>query len=222
MKKSVGFGLLVFLVLLSSCQNTLRKAAKNTIYSAYETVGIEKRDLFKRRVDSVREDQSQASESFQSVYDRLKELYAHDGGQLERQYRRLESEFESSKSRSGDVKESFAQLETVAQDLFDEWEREIQQIQTASLKSKSRQRLNQTKSQFEKFRSSLKTSIKKMDPVLAQLQDQVLYLKHNLNAKAIGTLEKEKLRIEKDVEILLKDLQKSIESADLVLRELEQ
>ncbi len=53
-----------------------------------------------------------------------------------------------------------------------------------------------------------------MYPVLIKLKDYVLYLKHNLNAKAIGSLSGEMVSIEKDVEKLIRDMNVSIKEAE--------
>jgi hypothetical protein len=60
-----------------------------------------------------------------------------------------------------------------------------------------------------------------MDPVLSRLNDYVLYLKHNLNAQAVGALGAEMGRIEADVDILIRDIERSNEAADVFLKTLE-
>lgn len=58
-----------------------------------------------------------------------------------------------------------------------------------------------------------------MQPVLTAFQDQALYLKHNLNAQAIGALKGELGRIESDVEALISNMQQSIaESESFIAR----
>ncbi|MEE4273949.1 MAG: DUF2959 family protein [Thermoanaerobaculales bacterium] len=53
-----------------------------------------------------------------------------------------------------------------------------------------------------------------------KLKDNVLYLKHNLNAAAIGGLSAEVDSIEADIEVLLADMRKSIAEADRFLANL--
>ena len=53
-----------------------------------------------------------------------------------------------------------------------------------------------------------------MDPVLAKFKDQVLFLKHNLNAQAISSLKGELVSVEGNVELLIKELNASIKEAD--------
>ena len=50
----------------------------------------------------------------------------------------------------------------------------------------------------------------KMAPVLSALKDNTLYLKHNLNAKAIGALEGEFHDIQSDVNSLIKEMSNAI------------
>ena len=54
----------------------------------------------------------------------------------------------------------------------------------------------------------------KMTPILDLFGDQVLYLKHNLNAQAISSLEDEATKIENDIDNLVADMEASIAEAD--------
>ena len=49
--------------------------------------------------------------------------------------------------------------------------------------------------------------------MLQVFQDHVLYLKHNLNARAISSLDQQRVRIEGDVKVLIAEMQASIEEA---------
>ena len=54
----------------------------------------------------------------------------------------------------------------------------------------------------------------KLEPALQPLRDQVLFLKHNLNAAAISSLQSEAVKIQSDVASLIAEMQKSIDEAD--------
>ena len=60
-----------------------------------------------------------------------------------------------------------------------------------------------------------------MDPVLAKLKDQVLFLKHNLNAQAIASLKSELVTVEGNIQSLIKDLNASIQEADSFIDSME-
>ena len=221
MKKAKRLGSsLLFSLCLIGCQNPLTKAARKVEYSAYEMIGIQKRDLLKTRVDDARDDQKEAGQKFQDALTQLKSVYGFQGGDLEKKYDSLKMAYDRAFHQADQVHKSIRKVENVAQDLFSEWEKEIDQIETASLKQHSRDSLSQTKSKFATLQQNLKSAEKQMDPVLRKLNDHVLYLKHNLNAKAIASLKGETLRIQGDIEGLIKEMNKSIASADQFIREM--
>lgn len=205
---------LMLSIMFSSCANKVKKAVNSAQYSAWETVGVEKRDLFKRKISNVKDDQEDTGEAFKDALTRLKEVYAFDGGNLEREYNKLNNSYEEAQEESAEVSQSITKLNEVAQDLFVEWEGELQEIKTADLKRKSSKQLSETRSKYKALHRHLKTSENKMAPVLARLKDQVLFLKHNLNAKAIGGLKAEGDKIESDIEVLLDEMNKSTKEAE--------
>jgi hypothetical protein len=60
----------------------------------------------------------------------------------------------------------------------------------------------------------------RMQPVLNTFQDQVLFLKHNLNARAVASLREEFGAIENDIVALIKDMEASIAKADEFIEDL--
>jgi hypothetical protein len=212
--------LFLFFGLSVSCANPISKAVDKVKYSAWETVGVEKRDLFKSQLRDVKDDQEDTQESFKDALTKLKEVYAFDGGNLEREYNKLNSSYENALSDADSVKKSIDKLNTIANDLFDEWREEIKSISTASYREKSREQLNETKSKYMLLHKNLVASEKRIGPVLGKLKDQVLYLKHNLNAQAISGLKAEGVRIESDIQKLMKDMEASSREADEFIKTL--
>jgi hypothetical protein len=60
----------------------------------------------------------------------------------------------------------------------------------------------------------------RMTPVLKAFQDQVTFLKHNLNARAIGSLKGTSARISTDVDVLMTQLDGSMAQADALINSL--
>jgi ElaB/YqjD/DUF883 family membrane-anchored ribosome-binding protein len=210
--------LILFMVLgsLVGCQ----QAVRDTVYSAYETVGIQKRDLLKSRVKTAKEEQKEAGEDFQDALEQLKKLYGFQGGELESKYKSVKSSYERAQTQSEHVKKSIANVETVAGDLFREWEREIGEIQASSLQAKSRQSLADTRKRYNDLHATLKRSEARMPPILAKLKDQVLFLKHNLNAQAIGSLKGEATSIQTEITKLIDEMNASIAEADRFIKQM--
>jgi hypothetical protein len=55
---------------------------------------------------------------------------------------------------------------------------------------------------------------RRIEPVLKPLRDRVLFLKHNLNAQAIGALDAELSTVRTNVDALVADLDAAISEAD--------
>ncbi len=195
---------------------------RSMYYGALEKVGIQKRHILADRIEDGREAQQDAEEQFQDAFERFKTATSFEGGELEATYRALADELDESEERAADVRERITSIEQVAADLFVEWEGEIGQISRADLQQKSRQQLQETRARFGRLLAAMKRAERKMDPVLVAFRDQVLFLKHNLNASAIASLETQATEIQSDVDALVRDLQASIREADAFLATLEQ
>lgn len=190
---------------------------RSTYYSMWESVGKEKRHLLRDEVENAREDQASASEEFKDALTRVKELTGFHGGELENVYLGLKDDYEDCEQRAAIIDDRIENVEQISADLFAEWEVEIGQITNASFRSSSRQSLARTRERYNQLHRAMVQARKRMDPVLSRLNDYVLYLKHNLNAQAVGALGSEMGRIEADVDVLIRDIERSLEAADTFL-----
>jgi DUF2959 family protein len=193
---------------------------RSAYYSTMEKFGVYKRDLLKKSVVAARDDEKAAGQQFTNALARLKELYGFQGGDLEKTYNSLNREYERSVDRADAVHKRVKEVETVAEDLFREWEKELQQISSSQLQASDRDRLRETRRRYEELHTALKRAEQSMDPVLARLHDQVLYLKHNLNAEAIASLKGESTNIQAEISRLLEDMNSAIAQADTFIRTL--
>ena len=196
-------------------------ACQSTYYAVWEKMGKEKRHLLRDQVERARDDQAQASEEFKDALTRLKEMYGFDGGDLEKMYNQLSDDYETCQDRAEQIDERIENVKQIAKDLFSEWRKEIDEIQNADFRSKSNQKLQATRTRYNRLENAMLTARKRMTPVLTNLHDYVLYLKHNLNAQAIGALKGEVSGIQTDVDRLMLDIRKSIDAADTFLAEFE-
>jgi len=194
---------------------------QTTYYAVWEKLGKEKRHLLKDQVEKAQSEQQDASEQFKDALTRIKELYGFEGGDLEEFYSKLKSDYEESERRAEAVSSRIEKVEQVAEDLFTEWESEIDEISNEQFRMKSRASLRDTKKQYARLRSAMTKAEVSMGPVLTRLKDYVLYLKHNLNAQAIGYLRKEVGDIEVEVQGLIQDITQSVAEADNFLKALE-
>lgn len=191
----------------SGCQTVYNATMENVF-------GYEKRQLLKKAVSALRQDQQQAQVEFKDAMTRLKELYAFEGGNLEKFYNRLKVSYESCQSEAEDVRKRIENMEDIAQSMFKEWEKEIGQYTNPTFASNSRRRLQETKERYAQLSRTVRACESGMQPVLTQLQDHVLYFKHNLNAAAIGSLKGEAANIQVQIADLVKRMNATIAEAD--------
>jgi hypothetical protein len=196
-------------------------ACRSAYYGTLETFGVHKREILVDRVDEAREGQQEAKERFQSTYDAFVEVTGFQGGDLEERYDDLRNELERSEIAAKRVRARIESVRGVGDDLFDEWDEEIEEIQSPELRSKSETLRRDTHLRYEALVRAMEAASAKMDPVLVSFRDNVLFLKHNLNARAIASLRDTVLGIEDDVAALLRDMQSSIDQAEDFIRSME-
>jgi len=187
---------------------------KGTYYSAMEKLGYHKRDLLVDRVQDARDAQEQAKKQFESALEQFTAVVGFEGGELEKTYKRLNTEFERSEARAAAVHKRIEDVKEVAKALFREWEAELSEYTNANLRKLSKQRLEQTQDRYTRLIEAMERAEARIDPVLAAFRDQVLFLKHNLNAQAVASLEDELASVRTDVSSLLKAMELSIAEAN--------
>lgn len=187
---------------------------QSTMYRALESVGIEKRDILVDRVSDARDAQTAAKEQFSSALDQFRSVVQVDGGDLERAYDRLDAEYSRCERDAQDVRDRIDSVEGVGDDLFEEWQDELDQYSDANLRRDSERLLRQTKQRYTALLASMRRAERSMGPVLALFRDQVLVLKHNLNAQAIGSLRNELDSIERRTSMLIGEMERSIAEAN--------
>jgi DNA repair exonuclease SbcCD ATPase subunit len=184
------------------------------MYSALESVGIQKRELLVKRVASARDAQESAKEQFASALDRFRAVVEVDETDLERMYDKLDHEYRQSQAQAERVRERIDSVEQVAEDLFSEWEGELDEYSNPALRADSKRLLEQTQRRYGALIRTMRQAERSMEPVLSVFQDQVLVLKHNLNAQAVGSLRRELSSIEEQTAVLVKQMERSIAEAN--------
>ncbi len=186
-------------------------------YGTMEKLGYHKRDIMVSRVESARDAQEEAKEQFKSALEQFSSVLKVDGGELEEKYAQLKAAYDKSAARAEAVQERIEEVEDVSEALFDEWQTELDQYTSDSLRRSSARKLRQTKQQYAQLIGAMKRAEKKMAPVLRAFNDQVLFLKHNLNARAIASLQTELASVEAEVNSLIRDMEASIKEADVFI-----
>jgi predicted nucleic acid-binding Zn-ribbon protein len=207
-----AFGLLAATLLFSTGCRSIYNATMENVF------GYEKRELFKKSVTNLQEDQQDAQEEFKDALTRLQELYGFKGGDLEAVYQKVKTAYERCESDAQAVSSRIETMEDLAADMFREWEKEIAQYSNPTLAANSRDQMRATKERYAQLSKTVRSAEAAMQPVLTQLKDNVLFLKHNLNAAAIGSLQGEATNIQKQILQLLSRMNTSIAESDRFIK----
>ncbi|MFU8831102.1 MAG: DUF2959 family protein, partial [Wenzhouxiangella sp.] len=82
------------------------------------------------------------------------------------------------------------------------------------LKARSRAILESTRNRYDRMLVSMRHAERSMQPVLSVFQDQVLFLKHNLNSLAVAAVREELTEIERATQQLIEAMNESIQQAN--------
>lgn len=205
--------LVLMCLMLSACQSAY--------YNTLEKVGIHKRDILVDRVEDARDAQVDAKETFKSALHEFQTVLNVERTDLQDKYDAISGEYEDASAAAQEVTERINAIEDVAEALFDEWSDELTQYSSRDLRLKSQRKLNDTRRKYGQLMKAMRGAESKMKPVLSALNDQVLFLKHNLNAQAISSLKGELTNIQGNVTRLVREMERSIAESEAFIAQLE-
>lgn len=195
----------------------------STRIAVAEQFGYAKREQLVDRVEEARDEQVEAKKQFESALAEFLSVTGQTGtlGELEARYGKLKDAYARSASKAESVSDRIERVEDVAAALFREWESELKEYSSSSLRAASERQLRETRARYDRLLAAMRAAESKMKPVLAAFNDQVLYLKHNLNARAIAALQGTAGEIERDVGGLIREMESSIAEANTFIEQME-
>lgn len=196
-------------------------ACPKAYFGAMEKMGVHKRDILIDRVKEARDSQTEAKKEFATALERFASVVNFDGGELQTAYDRLNASYQNCKDQATTVSKRIDKVEDVAQALFAEWKQELSQYSNAKLRDQSAHQLRTTETEYKKMLAAMRKAEKTMPPVLDVLRDQVLFLKHNLNARAVASIKTELTTVQRDVASLIKQMESSISEAEQFISQMQ-
>ena len=190
-------------LLLTAC-STLWDATREHVF------GTEKRTILASRVADAKEAQEDTQKVFQNALDEFSSVVSYDGGDLEAEYRKMQAAYDRCADRANALDDRISNVERVSRALFKEWAKENKEYENATYRQNSERQLRATQKSCDDMIAAMRRAQSKVTPVLRVLRDQVLYLKHNLNAAALASLKDEQARVESDVSALIEEMNSAI------------
>lgn len=190
-------------------------------YGTMESLGVHKRDILVDRVKEARDTQNETKQQFLTTMEQFKSVVNFQGGDLEKQYDKLNATLQKCESKADEVRKRIRSVESVSDALFKEWNAELKKYNNETLRNLSQKKYDLAKSKYTDLIASMKRAESKLEPTLIPLRDQVLYIKHNLNAKAIAGLSDELVGVQTTVDDLVRDIESAIAEADSFIASLQ-
>lgn len=200
---------------------TALTACQSAYYGTMERLGVPKREIMVSRITEAQEAQEEGQEQFKNALEQFRSVVNFDGGELQAVYDRLDAEFQDSEAAADRIRNRIRAVEDVADALFDEWEDELDLYSNDSLRRDSERQLQDTRQRYQRLLTAMNRAEQTIDPVLDNLRDNVLYLKHNLNARAIASIRGELDTINADVDRLIEAMEAAIAESDRFINEMQ-
>jgi len=210
-----------FLLFAISSLSLVVNGCQSVKYSALEKVGIHKREILVDDVKKARDAQQEAKEQFEDALAQFNSVVNFEGGDLEKRYEKLKKVLTRSESKAQAVGNRINAVEDVGTALFKEWKGELKQYSSTQLRQSSEAQYDHSLKKYDSMIGAMRQAESKIEPVLKPLRDQVLFLKHNLNAQAISSLKRELSNIENNVAGLIQELEAAIAEADRFIAEMQ-
>jgi len=190
------------------------KKIRTVYYNARESIGEHKREIVVYQVEQACVSLQETRVEFEDALERFKNLVCINETGLEHKYNLLNRQYQFCRSKSDAVSNRIKSIQEVSDALFVEWEGELNEYTNRALRNNSKQQLKAARQNYSRLIKAMQRAESKIQPVLAAFKDQVLYLKHNLNARAIAALQHEFIEISIDISQLIQAMERTIAEAD--------
>ena len=189
------------------CQTT-------SYYKTKALFGVEKRELLFQSVQAAKESLQETKSAFQEASKNINVVINIKDEKMLERYARLEEAYENCESEADDVKGQLDTMDDMAEAFFSQWMEEMELYTNESFRNASKNKYNQMRKCFNKLSKTLRDVEIKFKPTLSGLRDQVLFLKHNINAQSVASLEDELVTVDADIDALIRSLDNAIKEAD--------
>ena len=181
---------------------------------------MEPRDLLVDRIEDARDAQQDTAEEFKTALEKFQAVTGFSGGDLEAMYKKLDGSYGKAQKEAGGLDKKITRITKASNELLSEWKGELKLYNDDALRSKAEVQFDATRDRCEELIAAMRAAEDKTKPILSLFKDQVMFLKHNLNAKAIASLDEETATIEAEVGSLIAEMEASIAEADAFIETL--
>jgi hypothetical protein len=150
--------------------------------------GVKEVQQLVKRANSTVNAINEAKMQLQKTMAAYDEVLAPDTKDRRGAYKKLQKEMANTEKKRAEIAQKSQEMNTQADTVFKSWEGSMANIQNADLRTRSEERLTQTKARYAEISTTGQKAAELYDPFMKSLQDQVTYLGSDLNASAVATL----------------------------------
>lgn len=173
----------LLLSLASACRST-----SNGSFLLFGGSGMPQEDLVER-VRGAQDEVSEGREDFGAAFNLYQRLSAPQAVELDELSDDFADSIESCAARASDVAERIESVRGEADALFKGWNEQLARFSGETLRKKSEAMMLDTQARAQRVLAALERVEARAQPMLLKLQDYALFFHHNLNARAIATLQ---------------------------------
>jgi len=138
---------------------------------------------FDNEFHTLRETLARTMSSLQSL-----KAAAHENADLNKPYGEFSAAYNDLESQVAKVREHGTAAKARAKEHWEAWQKELTQMQNASLREKAQKRYTATSGEFEKINEKVAEAKEDFAPLAADLKDIHIYLKTDLSKDAVSSL----------------------------------
>lgn len=198
---------LVLILSSTGCNNSLG-------YDIQEAMGTPKRQVLLSRVQDTRDSMKETKKVFASAMLQFGSVYKESGSKLENKYVILKKEYDACNSKASSLRSQIANVKSIGQVLFQEWQKELDQFTNEQMRKLSEVKMQQTREKYVAMTDSMDRVSARMSPVMSSMSDQLLNIKHSLNALIVVSLEEELIQLRGQMDNLMAEIDASIENCN--------
>jgi len=128
-------------------------------------------------------------EDFAAAFLSYQRLTAPQALELEKLCDEFEDAVDACENRSEDLDDRIETIRREKEELVKDWTEELEHFTSDAVRKKSAVQMQETDARAQRLLDALEKLQGRMKPVLLKLQDYRLFFDHNLNARAIATLQ---------------------------------
>jgi hypothetical protein len=197
-----------------SCAVALAALGLATLATAQSNEGVKQTERLIKASGNTVKAIGETKVQLMKTMDVYNALMADDATDRKKLYKSVQKEMDNTEKRRMKITEEAAKMKSEADTLFAQWAESAAAIENPDLRKRSEDRLEATKASYAEIEAVGQKAADLYPPFMKDLQDQITYLGHDLNAEAVASLKPEVAKLNEKAQALVRSLDDTIGTAN--------